>query len=223
MEVFDRLPELFHCIRQLGLISLTAQYQRNGEWPRPKIAGDCSLCVPGIPHFSDLIDLFRGEARIPMFTPHELFMDCRQVCPRHVPFRGCIRHIILVCSRKQVLAVAARWVVAGMAGIQRPRIIAEEKEQGYSMRINTDGFIGGASDGQLPIATSGCPRFPRPALIRSANVHVFPKSGDVGWRQRWNWFRIVSSHLISFQDLLVRAASGDNHPWPNLHYSTEVC
>ena len=135
------------------------------------------------------------------------------------PLLHLICHIVGIRSLKQMLPVTAGRVVANMEYAEWVRIIPGC--QGVRHPSSVKVAVRNANNS---IAMFVSASHPWPALIRPAFINAGPKARNVGWRERRKRFTLVSSHLISFQDLLVRAARARRTlSWPNLHYSTEVC
>lgn len=105
--------------------------------------------------------------------------------------------IILAGSEKQMVRIATRRVVAAMANIKLSRV--------YSIPIGICKPVGHelASIVGPPNAIPAWPLCcrPLPTLFESTNFNFRPKPIRLDYSQGRQWFTIIVSHLISFQDL----------------------
>lgn len=93
----------------------------------------------------------------------------------------------------QMVPVATRRVVAGVAGHQADRITTVEQEERHAV-----GFQVPPSDLDLAVAARELTEFPRPAFVGTAHIDMRPKAGDVGGGQFWNGLRFVVAHTQKY-------------------------
>ena len=211
VKILYRLAEFLNSHLHLGFVSLSPQYQGNRELPNPKVSGNGLLRIPRVPHACDFIDLLRGQLRITMGTARGIIIPA---------FRYAVCCIVLVSSLKQMLTLATWRIIAVVADQQGIWIFFVMEKISHSV------------DRKLPppnphraMYSNIRDKWPAVSMraMASGFIDVGVELGDVFLAERRKWSTLVSRHLISSVDRLLRAASGDNHPWPNLHYSTEVC
>ncbi len=138
------------------------------------------FCTRPLMEFSPLPPFFRMKARAIAISSS-------------IPFlRMAISRVGLDIPREIVRPIAARWVIAGVANVERVRVFAGIQKHGDPMGLESLHVYG-----KVPIALSVTSSHPRPALIRSALVYLGPKPGDVFLRNWRQWLTIVSRHAIS--------------------------
>ena len=182
---------------------IAAHYSPHSSWFQCKQISQFGGCkgVSGI-HLAEVKDLFRSE-----------------LTKWVSEFLNTILGIIEMGAFEQMRRVLARWVVARVADQQGMGIFAVVQEVGDA-----------ASSPQCPcrpepsIVWSGTrpTSNPRPALIRSANVHIFPVPGYITLRQFWKWLTIGLGHLISSIDLVFMALRDSRRTGPSFILSWMV-
>ena len=132
--------------------------------------------------------------------------------------------VVVVGPLKQVFSVAARWVVAVVTDLKFFRVFSVCEEIGYPVRAYSPIEFLFRKHLAQTIALSVERLFPWPTFVRDSDIHFGPKAISLFLSKLREWYKLAFRHLISFTDLLLRAARARRTlSWPNLHYSTEVC
>lgn len=113
-------------------------------------------------------------------------------------FYSRIGHIVLICSKKKMLRIAASRIVAS---VQYKKWVWIESVNNEPKNPRSDECFS-TSDSYISVTSANAGSLPRPAFIFTTNVHLRPESGYFRFRQffEWKWFglhwRILSKPWI---------------------------
>lgn len=141
-----------------------------------------------------------------------------RICPvpitrRHSSLLGCVDHVVLASTKKQMRLGYARGIVAAwtiMAHHQRTRLftIVQEIRDTVSAVVAGAPVSANAEMSIAPVANSGSPQL---ASVRVRWCNLRSKASDF-FRSQIGNVKMRVSHFISFVDGLVRAAFGVQAP-----------
>jgi hypothetical protein len=87
-------------------------------------------------------------------------------------------HVVGVSSYPEVLRVAARWVVAGVADMQAVRDLAIRKHPRKAMWMHTSSRpVSRTPNGDLPVSVGGARPIPKPTFLGATYSNARPKPG----------------------------------------------
>ena len=199
----------------------SSQYQARHMSPRhPKFLCQSLMCNSplGI-HEPDCKHVFLGEfgARMLLSSGGLLGMILQSSSSSGSTFARHVSHVVSVRPFEQMRIPTARRKVARMEHPERVGVFSMVEVvchtgSNQASTVEADGSISVLVSGPDPWPTISMRSMPRRL------VNVPPKAGNKVRSEYWKWFRLVSSHWISFQDLLVRAARARRTlSWPNLY------
>ena len=130
---------------------------------------------------------------------------------------GFVLSVLQVSASGQVSRITTGRIVTGMQNQMRVWIFTGNQEHCYAGGDQVLRSITTAvPENSVAVARS---RRPKPALVRTAAVHLRPKARDIFMGKQWEWIRIGVGHLISSIDRVFSALCGF-HPLGAFVYSS---
>jgi len=129
-----------------------------------------------------------------------------------------VLHISLLCPRVGVFWIDTVSRVTGVASLVLSGVFSSGYTHGHSV---SQVYIPAYTKESIPVIVDSSRPEPAPT---GGDRYLGHESGNIRFTEGRNWFMLSSSHLISFQDRLVRAArDADNIPVAhNLHCITRL-